>query len=112
MMTNNSLFALWTENSKATCSGFNINSFTKDFNLDFHKLIKQEYLKDATPSKKQLWNELQENRALLSYGFDSAEKRDSVASIVTDTERKILSDLNIDLTRFFNENYNTRTLSK
>ena len=55
MMRTNNLLALWTNKDKARLMGFQINSFVRDFNLNFQQISKKQYLSRELPEEKKFW---------------------------------------------------------
>lgn len=111
MMRTNNLLALWTNKDKARLMGFQINSFVRDFNLNFQQIIKKQYLSRELPKRRKVWDEYQLNRGRLSYGFESVEQHDSIALAVIETERRILSETGFEIQDFFQDNYDIQKVS-
>ena len=109
---NNSFFAFWTGNDSANRTAFEYNNFTRDFNNSIQPLIKGILLSEDDASNKLLWDNYQNNRGLLSYGFSTKEEHDSIARQVIDQERTLLSKANVDLLNYFKDNYDVSVLSE
>jgi len=109
---NNSFFGFWTGSDSANRTAFEYNNFTRDFNSSFQPLIKGILLSEDDASNKLLWDNYQYNRGLLSYGFSTKEDHDSIARQVIEQERTLLSKVNLDLLKYFKDNYDVSVLSR
>ena len=112
LVKNNNFFAMWTNIPSARKAGFEINSFARDFNLNFQQLIKNQYLSSQNDIKQRVWDDYQRNRGNLSYGFETIEEHDSIALNTISLERDILSSIDLDIAEYFTEHYNTEVISK
>lgn len=108
---NNSFFGFWTGMDSANRTAFEYNNFTRDFNNSIQPLIKGILFSDDEASNQLLWNNYQNNRGLLSYGFSTKEEHDSIARQVIEQERMLLSKVNLDLSKYFKDNYDVSVLS-
>lgn len=112
LVKNNNFFAMWINIPTARKIGFEINSFARDFNLNFQQLIKNQYLSAQNDIKQRVWDDYQRNRGVLSYGFETIEEHDSIALNTISLERDILSSIDLDIAEYFTEHYNTEIISK
>jgi hypothetical protein len=109
---NNSFFGFWTGIDSANITAFEYNNFTRDFNGSIQPLIKTILFSKNDASNQLLWDDYQNNRGLLSYGFSTKEEHDSIARQVIEQERMLLSKVNFDLFKFFKDNYDVSVLSR
>lgn len=112
---NNNFFAFWTKKEDTIKKAFEYNDFARTFNLNFRQLIKDLFLSsdNASNSARKLeWDKYQNNRGLLSYGFKTVSEHDSIARQVIEQERMLLSKVNLDLSKYFKDNYDVSALSK
>lgn len=109
---NNSFFGFWTGIDSANKTAFEYNNFTRDFNSSIQPLIKGILLSENDGRNQLLWDNYQNNRGLLSYGFSTKEQHDSIARQVIEQERVLLSKVNFDLLKYFKDNYDVSVLSR
>lgn len=112
LMAQNNSICQWTNRQDVLRNGFEINSFVRDFNLNFQQFIKQAYLKNGSQEQKENWARYQTDRAMLSYGYETNAQHDSIARKVISTERQMLSQMDLDIRKYLKENYNIDNFRK